>query len=130
MTRIRFVALLPLLLVALFGGARSAAAAPAAPTLVGPASGASVTEPFTLSWSAVAGTVAAYNWEVSTTSSFSAVVANGSTTTATQGTVSGLPNGTYYWHADAYDGSVTGPWSVARTFTITGANANAPSPPT
>src|SRR5436305_12797458 len=108
MTRMRYVTLLPLLLLALFGSARSASAAPAAPTLVGPATGASVTEPFTLSWTAVGGAVAAYNWEVSTTSSFSAVVANGSTTTHTQDTLSGLPNGTYYCHCDVYDWSVTG----------------------
>ncbi len=48
---------------------------PGAPTLVSPANGASVVTPFSISWAAPAGPVSAYNWQVSTTSSFSTTAA-------------------------------------------------------
>ena len=44
-----------------------------APTIVGPANGASVTEPFNISWTSVTSNpsgVIAYNWQVSTSSTF------------------------------------------------------------
>ena len=129
----RIVALLLLLGLSLAAGTHTAAAAPAGPTLLGPANGASVTEPFTVSWSAVTDPsgILAYNWEVSPSSSMTPVIKNGSTMGPTQDSVSGLPNGTYFWHADAVSNSfVTGAWSATRSFTVTGANANAPASPT
>jgi hypothetical protein len=117
----------------LFAGTTAANAAPAGPTLLGPTNGASVTEPFTVSWSAVTDPsgILAYNWEVSPSSSFASVIKIGSTMGPTQDSVSGLPNGTYFWHADAVSNSfVTGAWSATRSFTVTGANAGAPGSPT
>jgi hypothetical protein len=129
----RIFALLSILGLMLFAGTTAAHAAPAGPTLLGPANGASVTEPFTVSWSAVTDPsgILAYNWEVSPSSSMTPVINNGSTMGPTQGSISGLPNGTYFWHVDAVSNSfVTGAWSATRSFTVTGANANAPGSPT
>jgi len=49
------------------------AAPPAAPSPVGPANGASVTIPLTISWSQVPD-AGGYNWEISLTSSFATVL--------------------------------------------------------
>lgn len=105
----------------------------AAPTPLAPANGASVTEPFTISWSAVSDPsgIAAYNWQVSPSSTFSPVVALNSTSGATQDTVSGLVTGTYFWRVQAVNTGLTqGPWSQARSVTVTGTNAGAPGTPT
>jgi hypothetical protein len=98
---------------------------PAAPSLLSPASGASVTEPFTISWSAVTDPsgIVAYNWEVSTSSTFSSTVASNSTMGAMQDTVSGLAKGTYFWRVQSVNGNfVQSQWSSARSFTITGSS--------
>ncbi len=128
----RTLALAAVLALTLCAGSRSASAAPAAPTLLGPANGASVTVPLTISWSAVSapGGIAAYNWQVSPSASMSPVIKIGSTTTQTQDAVSGLANGTYFWRVDVYDGTATGPWSAVRSFTVTGATAGEPGSPT
>jgi hypothetical protein len=100
-----------------------------APALLAPANGASVTVPFAISWSAVSDPsgIVAYNWQVSPSSGFSPVVALDSTSGETQDTVSGLPNGTYFWRVQAVNGNFTqGAWSTARSFTVTGANSGAP----
>jgi len=106
---------------------------PSAPLLLSPTSGASVQIPFAISWSSVndpAGIVA-YNWQVSSSSSFSPVVLQNSTSGQTQDTVSGLATGTYFWRVQAVNGSfVQGAWSAARSFTVTGAGAAAPGTPT
>src|SRR5690349_6026845 len=54
---------------------------PPAPSPLAPANGASVTVPFTISWSAVSDPsgIVAYNWQVSPSSTFSTVVALDST---------------------------------------------------
>src|SRR5689334_13635489 len=83
-------------------------AGPPAPAPLTPANGASVTVPFTLSWSAVtepAG-ILAYNWEISPSSTMSPVIANNSTMGPTQSIVSGLANGTYFWHVQAVNNNV------------------------
>ncbi len=128
----RVFALLSIISLMFFAGTISAHAAPVAPTLLGPANGASVTEPFAVSWSAVTDPsgILAYNWEVSPSSSMTPVIKNGSTMGPTQDTVSGLANGTYFWHVDAVSNSfVTGAWSATRSFTVTGANAGASASP-
>jgi hypothetical protein len=100
---------------------------PGAPTLVSPASGASVVTPFAISWSPPAGPVSAYNWNVSTSSTFATTAAVGSTAgTVTQATVTNIPNGTYFWRVQAANGATVSPWSATRSFTITGTT----SPPT
>src|SRR4029077_20609393 len=107
-------------------------AAPAAPGPVAPASGASVQEPFALSWSSVSDPsgIVAYDWQVSASSSFSAVILQDSTSGQTTDTVSGLANGTYFWRVQAVNGAFEqGAWSAARPFTVTGVSASAPAPP-
>ena len=121
------VFLLPSLTIA------TAQAAPAAPSLLSPSSGASVQIPFGISWSAVndpAGIVA-YNWQVSPSSSFTPVVLQDSTSGQTQAIVSGLGTGTYFWRVQAVNGSfVQGAWSTPRSVTVNGAGTAAPGTPT
>jgi hypothetical protein len=105
------------------------AAAPPAPSPVSPADGASVTEPFTISWTAVSDPsgIIGYNWQVSSSSTFTAVLLQNSTNGATQDSVSGLANGTYFWRVQAVNGAFEqGAWSQPRSFTVTGAGG-APS---
>jgi Putative Ig domain len=97
--------------------------APGAPTLVAPADGASVVTPFSISWARPAGDtpVTAYNWQVSSRSDFATTAAVGSAgPDATSATVSGIPNGTYFWRVEAINGTVASPWSATRSFTVTG----------
>ncbi|HSM87050.1 MAG TPA: hypothetical protein VLT16_12905 [Candidatus Limnocylindrales bacterium] len=110
------------------------AGGPAAPTPLSPAGGASLLEPLTISWSAVTDPsgIIGYNWQVSTSSNFSTVALQSSTNVGqTQDTVSGLPNGTYYWHVQAVNGAfVQGTWSTTRSFNVTGAGPGQPGSPT
>jgi len=111
----------------------SAVGAPAAPTPLSPANGASVVVPFTISWSAVSdpGGIVAYNWQVSPSSTFNPVVKQDSTMGATQDTVSGLANGTYFWRVQAVNGAFEqGAWSQPRSFTVTGTGPGSPGTPT
>ena len=95
--------------------------APAAPTLVSPAAGATVTTPFTITWAAPSGTVTAYNWQVGTSSDFATKAAVGSTGgSTTSATVSGIPNGTYFWRVQAVNGTAVGPYSAPRSVTVGG----------
>src|SRR5919198_1620416 len=114
------------LTLAIFGGsaARLFAAPPPAPTPLAPASGASVQLPLTISWSSVSDPsgIVAYNWQVSSSSSFTPLImqnstSNGQTTTAT---LSGLANGPYE----------QGAWSAPRSFTVAGVGPGAPGTPT
>jgi hypothetical protein len=72
-----------------------------------------------------------YNWQVSTSSTFPTVSLQNSTNVGiTQDTVSGLPNGTYFWRVQAVSGAfVKSAWSAARSFNITGASAGQPGAP-
>ncbi|HEX9160860.1 MAG TPA: hypothetical protein VF980_04065 [Thermoanaerobaculia bacterium] len=109
------------------------AAAPPAPTPLSPADGAGVVVPFTVSWSAVTDPtgIVAYNWQVSASSSFTPVILQNSTSGPTQDTVSGLANGTYFWRAQAVNGSFEqGAWSATRRLVVTGAGPNSPGSPT
>ena len=123
------ITLLFLVLLSVTAGRGVAVAQPPAPTLLAPAAGASVQEPFTISWSAVtdASGIVAYNWQVSPSSSFSPVILINSTNGPTQDTVSGLANGTYFWRAQAVNGAFQqGAWSQPRSFTVTGVSPGAP----
>jgi hypothetical protein len=111
---------------------RGATAAPAAPSPVSPADGEVVTQPFTISWTAVSDPsgIVAYNWQVSSSSTFTSVLLNSSTNGATQDTVSGLADGAYFWRVQAVNGGfVQGAWSQPRSFTVTGAGAGSPGTP-
>ncbi len=115
---------------------------PPAPTLVAPANGASLAQPVTLSWNPVVdpdGPIGSYLWEVATTASFTTIVADGGTSmlhpdvpAATHEQISGLANGTYFWHVKAtqlVNGDVfESSFSTTRSFTITGLGA-APGTP-
>jgi len=111
---------------------RGAVAAPTAPSLISPADGAVVSEPFTISWTAASDPsgIVAYNWQVSSSSAFGSLLLQSSTNGATQDTVSGLADGTYFWRVQAVSGDfVQGAWSQPRSFSITGAAAGSPGAP-
>jgi len=113
-------------------GARGSAVAatPPAPSAVSPTDGAAVSEPFTISWTAVSDPtgIIAYNWQVSSSSTFASLLLRNSTNGATQASVSGLADGTYFWRVQAVNGSFEqGTWSQPRSFTVTGAGSTAPS---
>jgi hypothetical protein len=104
---------------------------PATPTLLTPADGASVTTPFTISWSAEIDPIplnGGYNWQVSTSSTFGATVLENSTRpNATQAIVSGLPAGAYFWRVQAVDSQLrSSTFSAPRGFTVTGATPEQP----
>ncbi len=123
----------------------SSPAGPPAPTLVSPASGASLVQPITLDWNPVSnpnGPIGSYIWQIGTTSAFTKVIASGftdmdpdaSVPTPTADKVSGLANGTYFWRVKATQlvggaqGSVDSAWSAVRSFTVTGLGAAPASP--
>src|SRR5438093_7170316 len=111
------------LVLVLAAGGRAFAGGPNPPTLLAPANGASVQVPFTISWSAVSDSkgIVAYNWQVSSSSSFSPVILQSSTSGQTQDTVSGLAGGTYFWRVQAVNGELLqGSWSQTRSFVVTG----------
>ncbi|WP_309678930.1 hypothetical protein [Polaromonas sp.] len=126
-----FIVGLSLLSALLLPGLASALPPPA-PTLLAPASGASVLVPFTISWSAVSdpGGIVAYNWQLSNSSGFSTVLKLDSTSGQTQGTVSGLATGSYFWRVQAVNSAFEqGAWSPARNVVVTGASAASPGTP-
>lgn len=119
-------------------------AAPPAPVLASPATGASLVQPISLNWSAppsTTGAIGSYTWQVGTTSAFTNIIASGFTNQEADATipvrlfdkVSGLPNGTYFWRVKASEASANGgvdtTWSAIRTFTVT-ALGPAPATPT
>ncbi|HET6853859.1 MAG TPA: hypothetical protein VFH46_16270 [Pyrinomonadaceae bacterium] len=127
-----YLTLLFAIIVCVSAGGRAVAAAPAAPSLVSPADGATVTEPFPISWTAVSDPsgIIGYNWQVSSSSAFTTVLLQNSTNGATQDSVSGLANGTYFWRVQAVNGAFEqGAWSLPRSFTVTGVGAGLPGAP-
>jgi hypothetical protein len=126
-------AFVSLCVLILFAAASAFAATPPAPSLIAPASGASTTSPFTISWSAVSDPsgIAGYNWQLSASSSFATIVQQNSTNgNLTQDTVSGLANGTYFWRVQAVNGAfVQSAWSASRSVSITGAGPGQPASP-
>ncbi|HKV95327.1 MAG TPA: hypothetical protein VJW20_22470 [Candidatus Angelobacter sp.] len=119
--------------VLLLAAATFAVAAVPSPALLSPASGTNLPTPFTISWSPVndPSGIIAYNWQVSTSSNFTNVIAQNSTNGQTQDTVSGLANGTYFWRVQAVNTAlVQGAWSAGRSFNVTGAGAGQPGAPT
>ena len=131
--KIRVVTLLCAIAL-IFGASCSAFAAVAVPNPLLPASGAGLTSPLTISWSAVTDPsgILGYNWQVSTSSTFPAIALQNSTNDGiTQDTVSGLPNGTYFWRVQSVSGAfVKSAWSATRSFNITGTGAGQPGAPT
>jgi len=125
----RSLTLLFIFIVCLSVTGRSAAAAPPAPSPTSPADGAIVTQPFTISWTAVSDPsgIVAYNWQVSSSSAFTSVLLQSSTNGATQAAVSGLADGSYFWRVQGVNGDfVQGAWSQPRSFTVSGAGTGSP----
>jgi hypothetical protein len=119
--------------IAVMTAGRAAAQTPAAPSLLQPSTGASVTVPLTISWSSTlnpSDTSGGYNWQVSRSSTFSTLVLADSTSPATtQDVVSGLVNGTYFWRVQAVNAVDQSAWSQARSFNVTGAGPGTPGTP-
>ena len=123
-------------LSAAFAFTAAAQTPPPAPTLVEPAAGAAQVQPITLRWNPVVdpdGPIGSYTWQVGTTSTFGVIIAAGFTNqsgdgipAATRATVSGLPNGIYFWRVKATQlvGGVVfaldSPWSPVESFTVVG----------
>jgi len=121
-----------IIILCLSATGRGATAAPPAPSPISPAASAVVTQPFTISWTAVSDPTAivAYNWQVSSSSAFTSVLVQSSTNGATQDAVSGLADGAYFWRVQAVNGDfVQGAWSQPRSFTVTGAGTGSPGTP-
>jgi len=129
----KFATNLILALTLILCGAGCAFAAVAVPTPLSPAAGANLSSPLTISWSAVTDPsgILGYNWQVSTSATFPTVALQNSTNVGiTQDTVSGLPNGTYFWRVQAVSGAfVKGAWSQPRSFNITGTGPGQPGAP-
>lgn len=111
------------------------ASGPAAPTPLAPANAAGVTVPLTLSWSATldpSSLNGGYNWQISTSSTFSPLVTRDSTApNVTSEQVGGLVVGTYFWRVQAVDAALAiSAWSATRSFTVTGSGPGALAAPT
>lgn len=128
----RSLTLLSIIILCLSATGRGATAAPSAPSPISPSDGAIVSQPFTISWTAVSDPtgIVAYNWQVSSSSAFTSVLVQSSTNGATQDAVSGLADGTYFWRVQAVNGDFAqSAWSQPRSFTVTGAGAGSPGTP-
>ena len=98
---------------------------PAAPILLSPAAGATVTQPVILDWSDVAQAVS-YEVQVDTTSTLAAPFSANPTVAVSQVTLSGLPAQRLWWRVRAFNSvGVAGPFSATRRFTPRAAPAAA-----
>ncbi|WP_156385607.1 hypothetical protein [Ramlibacter sp. Leaf400] len=128
------VSALFIVVLGLLGGGM-AAAAPPAPTPLGPVNGANVTVPATMSWSAVTdpngAAIAGYNWRVSPSPGMAPLVFADSTSgTTTQDTLSGLLPALYFWQVQAVSSAgEQSAWSPPQSFNVTGAGAGTPGTP-
>jgi hypothetical protein len=100
-------------------------AVPSAPTLLAPASGASVPLPVTLDWNDVPN-AASYQIQVDDGSSFSSPRVVDQSVTASQLTVPTLANRQHWWRVRGRNSAGTaGSWSTVRSFTPQGTQAAA-----
>jgi hypothetical protein len=112
--------------------AGTASAIPPAPTLLSPAGGATVVQPFTESWSAVTDPsgIVGYNWQISASSAFTNIASQGSTSGAIQASISGLNPGTYFFRVQAADGAFEqGTFSASHSLIVSGSGPGAPAAP-
>jgi len=99
---------------------------PAAPSLLSPSNGSTVTLPAVLDWSDVSG-AASYVIQIDDSSSFSAPAVVEQTVTASQFSATSLAAQPHWWRVRAVNSAGTaGAWSSARSFAPQGA---APPPP-
>ncbi len=128
------VTLLMAMLVVVGSAGTASAVPPPAPVLLAPSDGASVTVPFTVSWSDVSG-AGGYHWQLSRSSTFEKVIERNDKllpgAATTDDVISGIPPGTYFWRAQAVSrGLEAGAWSSPRRVVVTGAGAGLPASPT
>ena len=102
----------------------NAAPVPAAPALVAPVAGASVSLPFFFDWSDTANPqVPGYDLDVDTdpnfAGSFGVLFLSGVTRSDDMITSDLLAPGNYFWRVRALHGEVPGPWSAGRAITVT-----------
>ena len=96
---------------------------PGAPSLISPASQATVAQPVTFDWTDAAH-AATYEIQIDDSSSFAAPFTHRLTVSASTATITGLPARTLWWRVHGVNaGGVNGPFSVSRRFT-----AQAPPP--
>jgi hypothetical protein len=91
----------------------------AAPLLAAPSNGATgVAAALTVSWGSVA-TATSYSVQVSAATTFAVLTVNQTGVIAADLAVAGLTAGTtYYWRANATDGTSTSVWSTVWSFTV------------
>jgi len=90
---------------------------PAAPSLLGPASGATAALPVTLDWTDVAA-AASYRIQIDDSSTFSAPRVVDQTVTASQFSVGSLASRQHWWRVRSLNAAGTaGAWSSVRSFT-------------
>jgi hypothetical protein len=107
----------PAFLVLLNTTAAAPPPTPAAPTLVSPAQGATVSQPVTLDWTDVSAATS-YRVQIDDSSNFSAPRAVDQTITASQLPAPNLSARRHWWRVRAINaGGVAGPWSTVRNFT-------------
>ena len=95
----------------------AAASAPAAPTLVSPADGATVAQPVLFDWSDVANATS-YEIQIDDSSTIAAPFTVNQTVTASQVSIGGLPAQRLWWRVRARNSAgVFGPFSATRRFT-------------
>jgi len=91
--------------------------APAAPSLLSPASGATPAQPVAFDWSNVTN-AATYEIQIDNTSTISAPFVASATVTVSQATIGGLPAQQLWWRVRALNAAgVAGPFSSTRSFT-------------
>ena len=102
--------------------------APGSPSLASPSNGATgQSSNVTLSWSSSSGATS-YELQVSTSAGFGTTVYDQSGLNGTSQAMSGLANGTYYWHVNATNAYGTSSYSTAWTFTVGAAASGTRSP--
>jgi hypothetical protein len=106
----------------------NAAPVPAAPSLVAPAAGASVSPPFFFDWSDTTNPqIPGYDLDVDTDpnfgGAFGVLLLQGITRSDFMITPDLLPPGNYFWRIRALHGDVFGPWTPGRPITVTAAPA-------
>jgi len=104
-------------------------ATPAAPTLIGPANGATVAQPVTLDWFDVPD-AANYRVQIDDSSSFTSPLIVDQTVSGSQFAAPTLPATTHWWRVRGVNSAGTaGPFSVVRSFTPQGTAPPPPPPP-